>query len=223
MALESSAGQNDDLDRLRALSVAVVSDILDSLGHTRQTLDSRLRPLAGQLPLVGRAFPIQAVATPVVGDPPYAEEIAAVDALDRASVAVVAAGGNCTAALWGELLATRAVARGAVGAVIDGAVRDLAGLRQMDFPTFSIGIAAADARGRLSVVAHGDPVYCGGVVVRPSDLILGDLDGLVAIPHDVVAAVLDQAERKRAFELQAQDLLIEGISVAEVYDRLNVL
>lgn len=220
---ERPSGQTDDLDRLRGLSVAVVSDILDSLGHTRQMLDSRLRPLAGPLPLVGRAFPIQAVATPIIGDSPYAEEIAAVDALRPASIAVVAADGNCTAALWGELLATRAVARGAVGAVIDGAIRDLAGLRQMDFPTFSVGIAAADARGRLSVVAHGSPVCCGGVVIHPTDLILGDLDGLVAIPQGVAAAVLEQAERKRASELQAQHLLTEGVSVAEVYDRLNVL
>ena len=95
--------------RLRALSVAVVSDILDSLDLPNQLLSPMLRPAVGPLPLVGRAFPIQAVASPVVGESPYANEIAAVDALTPGRIAVVAAGGDCSAALWGELLATRAM------------------------------------------------------------------------------------------------------------------
>jgi regulator of RNase E activity RraA len=209
--------------RLGQLSVAVISDILDSLGFNRQVMGPEMRPLAGSLPLMGRAFPIQAVASPVVGDNPYAEEIAAVDALTEGAVAVVAAAGDCSAALWGELLATRAVARGARGVIVDGAVRDVAGLRDMGFPTFAVGVSAIDARGRLSVAGYGAPVRCGGVLVQPDDAVLGDLDGVVVVPKALVDEVLDRAESKRASELEAQTLLNDGVSVAEVWNRLNVL
>jgi regulator of RNase E activity RraA len=215
--------RDSDPARLRRLSVAVVSDVLDSLGLTGQVMQPEIRPLAGPLPLAGSAFPIQATASPVVAEDPYAEEIAAVDALTPGSVAVFAAGGDCSAALWGELLATRAVARGAVGVIVDGAVRDLAGLTEMEFPTFAVRLSAADARGRLSVVTHGMPVRCGGVLVEPGDAVLGDLDGVVVVPSTVVGKVLDLAESKRASELEAQSMLNQGVSVAEVYDRLKVL
>jgi regulator of RNase E activity RraA len=215
--------RDPDSDGLRRLSVAVVSDVLDSLGLPGQVMRPEIRPLAGALPLAGRAFPIQAVASPVVTDEPYADEIAAVDALVPGSVAVIAAGGDCSAALWGELLAARAVAREAVGVIVDGAVRDLAGLTEMGFPTFARHLSAADARGRLSVVTHDVPVRCGGVLVEPGDVVLGDLDGVVVVPSAVVGEVLASAESKRASELEAQSMLNQGMSVAEVYDRLKVL
>jgi regulator of RNase E activity RraA len=216
-------GQDPEVDRLGRLSVAVLSDILDSLELRHQLLDPAIRPLAGSLPMAGRAFPIQALATPLVGDVPYAEEIAAVDALPAGSVGMIAATGNCSAAMWGELLASRAISRGAIGVVVDGAVRDLGGLQALDFPTFAVGMSAADAKGRLSVVSHGLPVRCGGVRVDAGDLVLGDLDGIIVIPHSRADEALQLAEQKRASELQAQELLDGGLSVAEVYDRLNVL
>jgi regulator of RNase E activity RraA len=215
--------RDPDLDGLRRLSVAVVSDVLDSLGLTGQVMQPEIRPLAGVLPLAGRAFPIQAIASPVVSEEPYADEIAAVDALSPGSVAVIAAGGDCRAALWGELLASRAVARGAVGVIVDGAVRDLAGLTDMGFATFAIRLSAMDARGRLSVVTHSVPVRCGSVLVEPGDIVLGDLDGVVVVPSRVVGEVVGLAESKRASELEAQGMLNQGVSVAEVYDRLKVL
>lgn len=215
--------RDPDLDGLRRLSVAVLSDVLDSLGLTGQVMEPEIRPLAGALPLAGRAFPVQAVASPVVTEEPYADEIAAVDALSPRSVAVIAAGGDCSAALWGELLASRAVARGAVGVIVDGAVRDLAGLTEMGFSTFAKRLSAMDARGRLSVVTHDVPVRCGGVLVEPGDVVLGDLDGVVVVPSAVVGETIGLAEAKRASELEAQGMLEQGVSVAEVYDRLKVL
>jgi 4-hydroxy-4-methyl-2-oxoglutarate aldolase len=212
-----------EAERIRALSVAVLSDVLDSMELRQQLLDISIRPLAGSLPLIGRAFPIQALATPIVGEEPYAEEIAAVDALTAGSVAMIAATGNCSAALWGELLASRAIARGATGVVVDGAVRDVGGLREIDFTTFSIGVSAADARGRLSVVSHGEPIRCGGVLVQAGDLVLGDLDGIVVVPAARADEALTLAEQKRASERRAQEMLEDGVSVAEVFDRLNVL
>jgi regulator of RNase E activity RraA len=220
--METQAFDEQEM-RLRALSVAVVSDILDSLDLPNQLLSPMLRPAVGPLPLVGRAFPIQAVASPVVGESPYANEIAAVDALTPGRIAVVAAGGDCSAALWGELLATRAMSRGGAGVIVDGAIRDLDGLDEMGFPTFSVGVSAADARGRLSVTTYGQPVLCAGVRVAMDDAVLGDRDGVAIIPSAVLDDVLARAESKRASEREAHDLLKQGLSVAEVYDRLNVL
>ena len=222
---ESSANdiREDDLARLSRLSVAVVADVLDRLGFRSQVLNHRIRPLTERHAFAGRAYPIQAAPTSVIPDNPYEHEIAAIDAVPSGAVVVIATEGCDDAAIWGELLCTRAVARGAVGAVIDGAVRDLAGLNELNFPTFAAAVNPSDARGRLAVVSYGSPIACAGVGVSSSDLVLGDLDGVVVIPRDAAEDVLVEAEAKRSKEHVALELLADGASIADVYARHHVL
>jgi regulator of RNase E activity RraA len=209
--------------RLQGLYVAVVADVLDRLGFRSQVMDHRIRPLTPQHAIAGRAYTIQAVATSVIDDNPYEQEIAAVDTVPAGAIVVVATDRCYDAAIWGELLCTRAIARGATGAVIDGAVRDLSGLALLGSPTFGAAVNANDSRGRLNVVSYGCPLNCGGVDVSVSDYVLGDLDGVVVIPGVAADDVLAEAEAKRSKETLARDLLADGASVADVYARHGVL
>ena len=215
--------REDVVARLSRLSVAVVADVLDRLGFRSQVMNHRIRPLTERHAIAGRAYPVQAVPMSVISDNPYEHEIAAIDAVPSGTVVVIATGGCYDAAIWGELLCTRAAVRGATGAVIDGAVRDLSGLNELNYPTFAAAVSASDSRGRLAVVSYGSPIACAGVSVSSSDLVLGDLDGVVVVPSGAAEDVLVEAEAKRSKEHIAHELLADGASIADVYARHHVL
>jgi 4-hydroxy-4-methyl-2-oxoglutarate aldolase len=211
------------LAQLETLSVALLGDVLDRFGLRNQVLSHRVRPLAGPERLLGRAFPVAAAADPMIRENPYEHELAAVDAVPAGGVVMLATGEFHEAAIWGELLMTRIVARGAAGAVTDGAVRDLAGLRRHTLPVYGEAVSASDSCGRISVSGYGAPVTCGGVRVEAGDLVLGDADGVVVVPAGAAAEVLDAAAAKRASEELALGVLSAGGSAAEVWERLGVL
>jgi 4-hydroxy-4-methyl-2-oxoglutarate aldolase len=226
-------GPTDSADRLselvsrhvglRGLTVATIADVLDRLGYRNQVMHSRMRPVAAVRPILGPAFTLQAVPQPSLVSDPYALEMEATDVMPDGAVIAVSAGGASQAGLWGELLSTRALARGGVGAVIDGGVRDIAGIEQLRFPTFASTIHAADSYGRAEVTSFDEPIICGDVPVRPGDLIAADLDGVVVIPIEIAEEAIAAAADKLAKEHDAQRMLKEGVSVRDVYQRTGVL
>ena len=114
---------------------------------------------------------------------PYERELAAVDATPAGAVVVLATGGCLDVAVWGELLTTRMLARGGVGVVTDGGIRDVAGIRRLGVPSFAAAITPRDSFGRALVTGCGEPVTCAGVAVAPGDLVRGDEDGVVVVPR----------------------------------------
>jgi regulator of RNase E activity RraA len=122
-------------------------------------------------------------------------------------IVVVRTGANTTNAVFGELMGRAAVAVDLGGIVVDGAIRDVDGLDAIQFPAFSRtvspGACDKDGPGEINV-----PICCGGVVVSPGDLIVGDADGVVVVPRDDAAVVLEAAmqflhrEEKRIEEIR---------------------
>jgi regulator of RNase E activity RraA len=111
------------------------------------------------------------------------------------------------AALFGKLMATQARYQGIAGIVVDGAVRDIADLRAMQFPVYARGTAPSVGLNR-TVGRTQVPVPCGGVEVAPGDWIVGDDDGLVIIPAARIEAVVKATEerlRKEAAYLAAME------------------
>ena len=215
-----------DPQALRALNAAVLSDTLDSLNLMQQAMKPFMRPLDDTLQLIGRAR--TGLYTPVyehrAGDNPYEVEIALVDDLKPGDVVVLACNGPTDRiAPWGELLSTASVARGAVGCVTDGLVRDVKQIREMRFPVFCGGIGPLDTKGRARMVERDVPVSCAGTTVRPGDLVFGDVDGVVVIPRENEAAVLERALHKVAGENQSRDALQRGEKLADVFKRLGIL
>jgi 4-hydroxy-4-methyl-2-oxoglutarate aldolase len=202
----------------------VLADAIDRLGHRSQVMHSAVRPVVYTEPLFGPAFTIQAVAHPVLSDRPYEKELAAVDSIPAGAIVVFSAGGVMETGIWGELLSTRALSRGAVGVVVDGGVRDVRGMRELGFPVFASAVHAADSYGRAEVVSYNEPIVCGGVAVRPGDLVAADLDGVVVIPADVADQCLSDAQSKLEKEDRARAMLRDdGASVQETYARHGVL
>ncbi|ALA20083.1 MULTISPECIES: RraA family protein [Chelatococcus] len=204
---------------------AVLSDCLDQVGHTRQALASRIRPLDEASVMVGRARTAlyTEVFHVVPGENPYALEIALVDSLQRDEIPVFACGLSGRIAPWGELLSTAAAFRGASGALMDGCVRDTRAIRAMGFPVFHGGIAPLDSKGRGVVSAIDVPIECGGVTVRSGDLVFGDADGVVIVPREVEDEVLRLAHEKVSGERNTLADLKAGHSLADVFARYGIL
>lgn len=211
------------LERYGVLRSALVSDCLDQVGIRDNVMAPRIRPLDPGSRLAGYAMTI---ALELVDGHPedkslwYKGELEAVDSLEPGDVVVVS---TCPGPIWGELLATAARAKGAVGAIADAGVRDTVQLVEMGFPTFTSLISPADGLGRADVRAAKVPVNCGDVPVSPGDLVVADNDGVVVVPLHAAEEVLRLAEQKSAAEDQVREELARGDSVREVFLRHGVL
>ena len=205
------------------LYTAVVSDILDRLGHRDHAMCPEIRALEDGATIVGRAMPLRVEEVATLPDEPYRGEIAAIDDLRPGEIAVLAAAGTCRAALWGELFSNAARARGARGAIADGYVRDRPKIRQIGFPVFARGTLPLDCNGRTAVVAHREPATCGGLLVHPEDVVFGDEDGIVAIPERLVEETIRLALEKVSTENAAREAIRQGALLREAFDRYRVL
>ncbi|MEC5325262.1 RraA family protein [Aurantimonas sp. A3-2-R12] len=140
-----------------------------------------------------------------------------IDALEPGDVLVLAAGGSEQGALLGDMLATRAKAQGAAGAVVDGAARDLAGLDEAGLPVFARGLAPMAAHATLIPVASRCPVRLGDVTVLPEDWILADGDGILVLPRALVDLVIERHDAASVKERFSRHLLVTGFALAEVF------
>jgi 4-hydroxy-4-methyl-2-oxoglutarate aldolase len=202
---------------------AVISDILDSFGYRNQWMHHGIRPLAPDAVVVGRAVTMRITAVEKEDDDPYGMLIQALDGLQHDDVVVIDCGGSDRIALWGELLSTAAVARGARGVVMDGLCRDVSRILAMRFPAFARGTLCTDIRGRGLVTAYRVPVDCGGVRINPGDVIFGDIDGVVAVPSGIWSEVLRKALEKASTENTVRGEIQRGALLRDVWARHKVL
>jgi regulator of RNase E activity RraA len=207
-------------DRLYA---SVVSDVLDGLGLHDQAMAARLRPIVPTMRVVGRAHTVLTADVYERPAEPYRLEIESVDALKPGDVMVASTNGSERTCFWGELLSTASVARGALGCVIDGHSRDALRIAEMSFPVFCTGFRPVDSSSRSTVIAYGRPIECGGVRVNPGDVVFGDFDGIVVVPLERLAEVVELALAKVEGEDRSRDMLRQGAMLRDVYDRYGVL
>jgi 4-hydroxy-4-methyl-2-oxoglutarate aldolase len=141
---------------------------------------------------------------------------AAVEVCQPGDVLVVALVAESTDGMFGELLACSVRARGVAGLVIDAGVRDVADLTAMKFPVWAKAISAQgtvkETAGSVNV-----EVVCAGVVVRPGDAIVGDLDGVVVVPREKAAEIGKLGDQRRAKEERTRERLSAGELGLDIY------
>ncbi len=197
------------LDRFSALGTATVSDALDKLKRPGSLLG--LAPLADGQRMVGRAFTVRYVSAQVpagtVGD--------FIDQVEPGQVIVLDNDGRVDCTVWGDILTAVAHQRGISGTVIEGVCRDTHRALSIGYPIYSRGRFMRTGKDRVEVAEERGPVTIGGVTVRHGDILLGDSDGVVAIPQDCEDDVLEVAEMIQAREEAILTAALGGATIAE--------
>ncbi|AHH99381.1 fumarylacetoacetate hydrolase family protein [Kutzneria albida] len=207
-------------DRLSSVSTATLSAQLRKRGHDHVSIDG-LTPTQPGARLVGRARTLRYV--------PYRKDLfsshgngynaqkRAFDALEPNDVLVIEARGDRTSGTVGDILALRAKVRGAAGIVTDGGVRDLAAVTALGLPTYHGGAHPAVLGRRHVPWAVDEVVACGGASVRPGDVIVGDADGVLVIPPELVEELVSDAMSQEAQEVFIAEQVAAGEPVEGLY------
>jgi 2-keto-4-pentenoate hydratase/2-oxohepta-3-ene-1,7-dioic acid hydratase in catechol pathway/regulator of RNase E activity RraA len=204
---------------LREVATATLSSELRKRGIEHSFIEG-VRPTRPDLRMVGYARTLRFVA---LREDVFAErgggmnaQKRAVEEIDAAEILVIEARGDHGAGTIGDILAMRALRRGAAGVVSDGGLRDSPTVSGLDLPVY-YGAPHAAVLGRRHVPMDRDlPVSCGGVLVMPGDVLVGDAEGVIVIPPALVdevaeAALTREREERYIFERVEAGASIEGL------------
>lgn len=210
MALDIGDFKRPSRELVLAIKELSTPTVLESL-KGKFNMNSEIKPFWPGVKLAGPALTVRCH----VGDNLTLHK--AIELIQPGDVIVVDAGGyKETGGLWGEIMALAARKRGLEGIVIDGAARDIPILRGMNFPIF----ARTSSPGSTAKKTFGSinrPITCGGVLVNPGDLILGDDDGVVVIPSSRAEEILRLGRERDQKETQIKRLIEEGKSTVEIF------
>ena len=202
---------------------AVVSDALDALGYPRQSPRVSLAPLTTESVLVGYCKTTLWEEMEGKDPSPYELELQAVDECQPDDVLIAAAAGAMRSGIWGELLSTAAGNQGCIGAIVDGAVRDVEKMTAMGFAVFARGTSVYDSQDRQRVSAIDVPVEIDGVRFSSGDLVVADRDGVVVVPAEVHDQAVQAAWEKVHAENVTRDAIRDGMKATDAYRKYGVL
>lgn len=156
-----------------------------------------------------------------------------VDCLDALPIAqagdviVVDAAGETETSIWGGLMSGLCQMGGVVGAVVDGGIRDTDETRDLGFPIFSKSVVPRSTHtpysGRMEPIEVNVPIQCAGVIVNPGDLVLGDEVGVVVIPLEDAAQILEKARDLAEKEEAARQKIKEGKTLEQLLEEFGRL
>jgi 4-hydroxy-4-methyl-2-oxoglutarate aldolase len=180
----------------------------DAMGRFN-AMDSGMKPLFEGIRFVGTAVTVKTLASDI------AAAFKAIDLSKPGDVVVIDSHGSTDTAFWGENMALSAMNKGVVGAVIDGACRDVEEIQRIGFPVVSKGVVPNV--GSVSGYGHVNvPIQCGGVVVKPGDILIVDGDGVVAIPKEQAGEVLGKTRQLLETEHILQEKIKAGATIGEL-------
>jgi 4-hydroxy-4-methyl-2-oxoglutarate aldolase len=179
-----------------SIPTTCISDAMNGLNNFHPAI----KPLKEEYKLAGRAFTVKI---------PVGENLSVLKAISEAKpgdILVVDAKGDQYRAIAGDFVVGMAQTLGIGGLVVDGVIRDIVGIKALNFPVFSRGTTVA-ASGKAGVGEVNVPISCGGVPVNPGDIIVGDADGVVVVPQAREQQILaDSLEKMKKDESREKNI-----------------
>jgi len=189
-------------DLVRELAQYPVALLGDGLGRI-QVMDAGIKPLLRSMQMCGSAITVE------VHPADNLMVHVAMKIARKGDVIIINARGNIENGVYGDILNSVAKRKELGGIVIDGAVRDCVEIEKSGVPVFSRGICplggGKEGPGQVNV-----PISCGGVVVSPGDVIIGDGDGVVVVPKHLLQNALEGARKKLEAENKRLDTIASG-------------
>lgn len=220
-------------ERLEKTYTPAVSDTLDDMGFMNQAMHSGFMPIISTSSVAGPAFTLDEARTRKSTrldeyNPEFVAQVLSdvFGNMKKGQVVAVNTNGFSGAGAFGELMATTCKFYGGVkGAVVDGPIRDISRILEIEFPVWAKGNIPTDSIGRVDMVGIGGPIRCGGIKVIPGDVIFADRDGVVVIPvADVdLKEVVERAEEVVAAERRSRQEIRGGASLLDVYKKYGKL
>lgn len=202
----------NDLYRFSKLPTGNICDANNKGGN----MDPQIKPLDPKSKLVGLAFTVR--CSP--GD-----NLAIHNAMLEApegSVLIVDAHEYCGGGHFGEIMALGCQQKQIAGLVIDGSCRDSEDIIEMGFPVFCRAINPGGTV-KETVGLTNITINCGGISVKPGDVIVGDRDGVAVVPQEIAMEVLERAEAIASKEIHVKEMLYQGKNTAEIYGFEKIL
>lgn len=193
------------VDAFRSVTAATIHEAMGRKG----AIDSRIKPIYPGMKVCGPALTCRCE----VNDNMALH--AALHLAQGGDVIVACAGEYTEQGLFGDVMASSALAKGVGGLVTDGCVRDGASMREMGFNVFARGLCMKGTV-KETMGPVNQPISIGGQIVNPGDIVVGDDDGLVVVPREIVAEVLDACHQREKKETGLRQMLREGKTTWEL-------
>lgn len=200
------------VERFARHDVAKIADAMGGGGLMQRSI----KPVVPGMRVLGTAVTV--MARP--GDVLYV--IRAADVAKPGDVIVIDGGGCEELAMIGDGISYYMQSRGIAGVVVDGGIRDVIGIRELNFPMFSKGVSAR-IHGAFGPGAINVPIACGNVVVYPGDVVMGDDDGVVVVPGASAEQVATSTDEVLSGESRRRDLVAQGANLTELRDLDSLL
>lgn len=216
--IEFSRPEEEIIERYEKLYTGAVNDVLREMCLINQALPPQIVPLRNEMVVAGFAFTIRSAADPTLGGE-LELRVKMLDELRPNMVCVWNANGHDNASHWGGVMTRASRKRGVRGAIIDGGIRDSQDILEQGFPIWYRYRTSNGALSRCKLTGYQVPVVIEGVIIKPGDLILADIDGALVVPRKLVEAVLERAETIERNEGEIKEWVDAGLRAEAIHER----
>ena len=199
--------------RLEKMATTNLADAMDTVVIRGAVIG--IKPMYDCPKIVGRAVTIKITAAGMLKSKHHLG-VQAIDAASSGDVIIIDNRGDLNNNCWGEILAMGSKMKGISGVVVDGAARDIDACKEFGFPVYARGTVPITARGRIMQESFNEVVRIGDIQVRPGDIVMADINGVVIIPVEKLEEVLGAAETILQKETAMVEELKKGTSMLEV-------
>ena len=195
-------------ERFEKLYTGCVNDVMRELTLLDQNLPHDIMPLRDEMVVCGEAFTVKSAPNCMIeGEMTFRAQM--LDEFKPNGVVVWDTSDDVEASLWGGVMTATAITKGIRGAVIAGGIRDTKQILEQNFPVFYKYRVSNGSLGR----------WIGKVTVRPGDIIMGDIDGVICIPREIAYEVLLRAEGIERNEVDIFSWVRQGDTISEIIDK----